>query len=319
MKQTPNYNLNKLEGPDTADLTQFNPNWDSLDANIKQLSDDHVAHKAETVTDPAPPHGMGSAASKTAQESATDAVAGRLMQVGAFGLGHQGIDIPSGDCNLISANGFYRLLQGTINAFPGKLSGDSLIHASWSSTYALQIGGSRANKMWVRYNVNGTWQPWIEVITSAGGKITGDLTVDKLAIESLTRLVVRMWNHLTDADIDALIPGTIAGSILEGPVSGHLVIGIRSNDGSDGFYIIDTGTDSSGDYINVMLAVNSGILQYKGNNIWHEGNFCGSSAWNGSHLTMGNHHFWVDSSGRLRVKNGAPTSDSDGAVVGTQT
>ncbi|MCG8401991.1 MAG: hypothetical protein MJA84_10365, partial [Firmicutes bacterium] len=43
------YNLNKLEGPDTADLTQFNPNWDTLDTNLKQLFDDHVAHKAETV------------------------------------------------------------------------------------------------------------------------------------------------------------------------------------------------------------------------------------------------------------------------------
>ena len=49
MKQTPNYNLNKLEGPDTADLTRFNPNWDTLDTNLKQLSDDHVAHQAETV------------------------------------------------------------------------------------------------------------------------------------------------------------------------------------------------------------------------------------------------------------------------------
>ncbi|MCG8401989.1 MAG: hypothetical protein MJA84_10355 [Firmicutes bacterium] len=48
MKRTPNYNLNKLEGPDTADLTQFNPNWDTLDTNLKQLSDDHVTHLAET-------------------------------------------------------------------------------------------------------------------------------------------------------------------------------------------------------------------------------------------------------------------------------
>ena len=51
MKQTPNYKLNKLEGPDTADLTQFNPNWDALDTNLKQLSDDHAAHKAETASE----------------------------------------------------------------------------------------------------------------------------------------------------------------------------------------------------------------------------------------------------------------------------
>lgn len=39
--------------------------------------------------------------------------------------------------------------------------------------------------------------------------------------------------------------------------------------------------------------------------------------WNGTHLVMGTYHFWVDTSGKLRIKNGAPTSDSDGTVVGT--
>jgi hypothetical protein len=42
------------------------------------------------------------------------------------------------------------------------------------------------------------------------------------------------------------------------------------------------------------------------------------STWNGPHLTMGAYHFWVDGSGKLRICNGAPTSDSDGAVVGDQ-
>ena len=178
MKQTPNYNLNKLEGPDTADLTQFNPNWNTLDTNLKQLSDDHVAHLDETASDPTPPHGMGTAASKNAQESDSDTTGGRLMQVGAFGLGARGIDIPGDDCNLITANGLYRLFAATINAWPGKVSGDTLIHVSWDSNYALQIGGSRVNKMWMRYNAKGTWQPWVEVITSAGGTMTGMLTLN---------------------------------------------------------------------------------------------------------------------------------------------
>jgi len=42
------------------------------------------------------------------------------------------------------------------------------------------------------------------------------------------------------------------------------------------------------------------------------------SAWNGPHLKMGAYHFWVDASGKLRICNGSPTSDSDGAVVGDQ-
>jgi len=40
--------------------------------------------------------------------------------------------------------------------------------------------------------------------------------------------------------------------------------------------------------------------------------------WNTGRLIMGAFHLWVDGSGRLRIKSGAPTSDTDGTVVGTQ-
>lgn len=45
--------------------------------------------------------------------------------------------------------------------------------------------------------------------------------------------------------------------------------------------------------------------------------------WNGSHPIMLNnagnpYHLWVDISGKLRIKLNAPTSDTDGTVVGTQ-
>ena len=45
----------------------------------------------------------------------------------------------------------------------------------------------------------------------------------------------------------------------------------------------------------------------------------GAGAWNGHHVIMGAYHLWVDASGRLRIKSGAPTSDTDGGVVGLQT
>jgi hypothetical protein len=45
-----------------------------------------------------------------------------------------------------------------------------------------------------------------------------------------------------------------------------------------------------------------------------------NAAWNGSLLRLASYRFWVDSSGRLRIKGGSdPTSDTDGTVVGTQT
>ena len=43
------------------------------------------------------------------------------------------------------------------------------------------------------------------------------------------------------------------------------------------------------------------------------------SGWNFNPLILGGYHLWIDSSGRLRIKSGAPASDTDGVVVGTQT
>jgi hypothetical protein len=55
-------------------------------------------------------------------------------------------------------------------------------------------------------------------------------------------------------------------------------------------------------------------------NIEFENNVGASSgAWNGSHFVLGNYHLWVDSTGDLRIKNGVPSSDTDGTVVGVQT
>lgn len=40
--------------------------------------------------------------------------------------------------------------------------------------------------------------------------------------------------------------------------------------------------------------------------------------WDGGTLLLGTYYLWVDTSGRLRIKDGAPTSETDGAVVGAQ-
>jgi hypothetical protein len=45
----------------------------------------------------------------------------------------------------------------------------------------------------------------------------------------------------------------------------------------------------------------------------------GTGAWNGAHVVMGAFHLWIDASSRLRIKNGAPASDTDGTIVGVQT
>ena len=42
-------------------------------------------------------------------------------------------------------------------------------------------------------------------------------------------------------------------------------------------------------------------------------------AWNNNQLRLGSYYLWVDGTGDLRIKNGNPSSDIDGTVVGTQT
>lgn len=41
-------------------------------------------------------------------------------------------------------------------------------------------------------------------------------------------------------------------------------------------------------------------------------------SWDGNCFILGSYYLWVDSSGDLRIKNGKPTSDTDGTVVGAQ-
>lgn len=40
--------------------------------------------------------------------------------------------------------------------------------------------------------------------------------------------------------------------------------------------------------------------------------------YNGGHLVLGSYHLWVDGTGDLRIKSGAPSSATDGTVVGSQ-
>lgn len=44
----------------------------------------------------------------------------------------------------------------------------------------------------------------------------------------------------------------------------------------------------------------------------------GNGAWDGEHIVLGAYHLWIDSTGDFRIKSSAPTSDTDGTVVGTQ-
>lgn len=52
--------------------------------------------------------------------------------------------------------------------------------------------------------------------------------------------------------------------------------------------------------------------------VFEGGIFLYENSWEKNFLRLGNYNLWIDGSGKLRMKNGQPSSDSDGTVVGTQ-
>ena len=75
------------------------------------------------------------------------------------------------------------------------------------------------------------------------------------------------------------------------------------------FYIARTsGGSTAPDF---QIEDTTGVATFGQNTIW-------GGAWNTSHPILGVNHLWVDTSGRLRIKSSAPTSATDGTVVGTQ-
>lgn len=81
---------------------------------------------------------------------------------------------------------------------------------------------------------------------------------------------MRLWNYTSaNSDITSLTTGSTFGALIEGDQSGHLVLGIRGNDSSDGLYIIKDETNSSGrgSYDTMLLRVDSNIGVQTGNGI----------------------------------------------------
>lgn len=86
---------------------------------------------------------------------------------------------------------------------------------------------------------------------------------------------------------------------------------------------IESGRDTAAGYAIKAFRSSDGLIRFSvsSNGVLYSGISlaAGQSGWNFNPLQVGNYVLWVDSSGRLRIKNGDPTSDTDGTVVGTQT
>jgi hypothetical protein len=122
--------------------------------------------------------------------------------------------------------------------------------------------------------------------------------------------LVTSAGDVTAKDTWALVPGGLSPAN-PAPVTATApqTTIVRGQDAASSFA-------SAGGDVNITPGVGS-IDNASGNVVIKD--TAGNSGWNTAHLRMGIYHFWVDSSSRLRVKNSAPISDTDGTVVGTQT
>ena len=84
-------------------------------------------------------------------------------------------------------------------------------------------------------------------------------------------LLFENWDT-NNTDIDGLTSGSTFGKLIEGSVAGHFVLGIRSNDDNDAFYILATdNADYTGDYTEKLFEVSKNRIQYKGDNVARQG------------------------------------------------
>ena len=88
-----------------------------------------------------------------------------------------------------------------------------------------------------------------------------------------------------NTDVTGLVSGSTFGTLIEGQASGHLVIGLRGNDGADGFSIIKDETSSVGlgSYDTLLFEVDSNVTNVYTNLIVRNHSF---SIYNGSSVEV---------------------------------
>lgn len=74
----------------------------------------------------------------------------------------------------------------------------------------------------------------------------------------------------------------------------------------------NTGTDGTTPTMQQLFHIRMNDILFKRNAKFVGGN------WDSPHIELGNYHIWVANDGVLRIKNGVPTADNDGTIVGSQ-
>ena len=172
----------------------------------------------------------------------------------------------------------------------------------------------------VRGGKKGIKQTWLNNVSVAGNVITG-CSQQGIYVYQTVRCNISgntlTSNTLRDILIDA---GTqyinaiynLGDVELTGTSTSYASFNV-----SQGFSYTDSTTVTPG-YISVTHDNSYG--DGNGRHQFREGGITIPNGWNKYPISVGNTYIlWVDGSGKLRIKTGYPTSDTDGTVVGTQT
>ena len=100
-----------------------------------------------------------------------------------------------------------------------------------------------------------------DFVAVSGDTMTGALTINNFG-------VLTNWDS-NDTDIDGLVNGSTFGALLQGPSSGHFMLGLKDNDADDSFAVISGSgnftTDSTYDKLCLRVKTDGSVLVPNGN------------------------------------------------------
>jgi hypothetical protein len=117
----------------------------------------------------------------------------------------------------------------------------------------------------------------------------------------------------------ATIPGNAFDMTLLAPYSTNDALRMQNKDDSQARFTLDSNAylnwgPGNGAVDTRLYRSGAGVMQMGSGD-----HFKVDGTWNGGVIQMGAYYLWVDSTGDLRIKSGAPANDTDGTVVGAQT
>ncbi len=184
------------------------------------------------------------------------------------------------------------------------LGGEFRINQTSSNLYPEMSVGCNGNKIKGFYNASKA--------VDSGKDNTWDCLGSGIDFPHKTKRFQVRRSHTSVAETDYILDALIDGGTEEVRLFGNILNAL----------INSSGNLKLQSALNLIIQSASGsvstLVKHAEGNNFNLSTDQGSSGWQYGHIVMGSNHLWFDSTGRLRAKNGAPTGDTDGTIVGVQ-